>query len=105
METLTDVTTLFSHIQWTFVLVIVISSVLIKKLVANTTKIGTTHAVFFWSTAVALIYMGLQFLSGEFKRELLTDYFFSYLFASSFYDLLLKPIMKLLKITENEPKQ
>lgn len=104
MENLTDITALFAHIQWAFVLVIVISSVLIKKLVAKTDKVSTTHAVFFWSTGIALIYMALQYVGGTFQRELATDYFFSYLFASSFYDLLLKPIMKLLKITDDKSK-
>lgn len=100
MENLTNMMDLFSHIQWVFVLVIIVSSVLIKKLAGKTDKINTTYAVFFWSTGIALIYMALQYVSGTFQKELATDYFFSYLFASSFYDLLLKPIFKLLKMTD-----
>lgn len=40
------------------------------------------------------IYVGLQIIAREFKYTSLIDYFVSFAVATSFYDLILKPVIK-----------
>jgi len=102
MEFVEPIINLFTeHISWSLVAIILFSSQLMKNLSKNW-KIDTAIAVFVFSTLVAMIYSWIQHLIGNLPKEAYSDYLISYFFATSFYELLLKHIIKLFNKKPNE---
>lgn len=100
LANLEEVFKLFNQwIHWPLATVIVLSSMLIKKLLRNRPKFlgkvfSDTWLIFFWSTFVALIYGVLEKLSGTFQNGFFSEYLVTYLFATNFYSHLIKIIQK-----------
>lgn len=81
-------------IDWTLVLIIVLSSFWVKK---NFNEILPTMAtpikILIWSTLVTVVYYYVNYLTGIFQLKDVACYMVTYFFATSFYEIIAKPIL------------
>lgn len=104
METISKLFT--DCIDWTLVLIIVLSSFWVKK---NFNEIlpqmSVAFKIFIWSSIISVIYYYVNFLTGIFALKDVGCYMITYFFATSFYELIAKPILSIIKkitgVTEN----
>lgn len=98
METLTS---FFSNcIDWKLVVLIVLTSIWVKKNFAEILpKITIAQKIFIWSTIITVLYYGINYLTGMFEIKAITCYLVTYLFSTSFYELFAKHIFDF--ITQN----
>lgn len=86
-------TELFNIIDLKLAVIIIISSYWVKKNFSDIFKrIPLAVKVFIWSTLMSLLYYYLGQITGLFETGHLIDLLITYFFATSFYELFLKPI-------------
>lgn len=85
-------------IDWTLVLLIVLSSFWVKKNFTEILpKLSVAVKIFFWSTILTVLYYYINFLTGMFELKDASSYIITYLFATSFYEIIAKPVLEGLK--------
>ncbi len=92
METISKLFT--DCIDWTLVLIIVLSSFWVKKnLNEILPKMSVAFKIFIWSTLVTIIYYYVNYLTGIFVLKNAGCYMITYFFVTSFYELIAKPLL------------
>lgn len=85
-------------IDWTLVLIIVLSSFWVKK---NFTEIlpktSIAFKIFIWSTVITILYYYFNYLTGVFELKNASCYLVTYFFATSFYELIAKPLLLIIQ--------
>lgn len=85
-------------IDWTLVLIIVLSSFWVKK---NLNEIlpamATPIKILLWSTLVTIVYYYVNYLTGIFQLKDVACYMVTYFFATSFYEIIAKPVLSIIQ--------
>jgi hypothetical protein len=85
-------------IDWTLVLIIVLSSFWVKKNFSEILPaISTPIKILLWSTLVSTLYYYVNFLTGIFQLKDVACYMVTYFFATSFYEIIAKPILSMIQ--------
>lgn len=89
---------LFNVVDFKLALLIIISSFWVKKNFKYILKrIPMSLKVLVWSTLMAVLYYYIGYITDLFKVGNVINLLITYLFATSFYELLIKPFEKSIK--------
>ena len=92
METITSF--IEANIDLKLLFIIVLGGIFITKYTKAITKPNNQYKVLIASVLVSAIFYFIE----ECQTECLSKYFFTYLFATSFYELIVKTLMEKVKI-------
>lgn len=87
-----------ANINLLLLAIIVLGGIFITKYTKDFTKVKDSYKVLFASVIVSIVLYYVE----EYDKESLPQFLFTYLFATSFYELIVKEVMKKIRPGENK---